>query len=338
MTASTGAYAADAVVFAEPEPVEYVRVCDVYGAGFFYIPGTETCLKIGGYFRQQINFASGFTGYDMLSRFAPTFDVRSETEWGTLRGFAEVEFNYQWGIRAGNTGTTAAPVLGLNTGYATDLNLNHAYIEVIGASGTFRIGKGDSPYTRFLGYGASGFNSAGSYGFQTNGQGNTNEVSYTFNGGNGFSAIIALVDNVSTNNWQTNIEGGINFRQGWGSIGAIVGYDPVAASWGAKAVARVASGAFSGSLHVFYASGPGSYNVSSATAAMTNWSVLAHARVRANPTVDFGVWAQWFDSGNWNFAANVGWTPVQNLLIRPEITYATSTRAWAGSIRFERSF
>lgn len=31
----------------EPEPVEYVRVCDVYGAGFFYIPGTETCLRIG---------------------------------------------------------------------------------------------------------------------------------------------------------------------------------------------------------------------------------------------------------------------------------------------------
>lgn len=31
----------------EPEPVEYVRVCDVYGTGFFYIPGTETCLRIG---------------------------------------------------------------------------------------------------------------------------------------------------------------------------------------------------------------------------------------------------------------------------------------------------
>ena len=30
---------------------EYVRVCDAYGAGFFYIPGTETCLKIGGYLR-----------------------------------------------------------------------------------------------------------------------------------------------------------------------------------------------------------------------------------------------------------------------------------------------
>src|ERR1019366_6824850 len=29
-------------------PIEYVRICDAYGAGFFFIPGTETCLRIGG--------------------------------------------------------------------------------------------------------------------------------------------------------------------------------------------------------------------------------------------------------------------------------------------------
>ncbi len=26
-------------------PVEYVRVCSLYGAGFFYIPGTDTCVQ-----------------------------------------------------------------------------------------------------------------------------------------------------------------------------------------------------------------------------------------------------------------------------------------------------
>ena len=58
--AATGAaQAADTVVFnAAPEPVNYVRVCDVYGAGFFYIPGTETCLKIGGYVWYQVGAAS----------------------------------------------------------------------------------------------------------------------------------------------------------------------------------------------------------------------------------------------------------------------------------------
>jgi hypothetical protein len=34
--------------------VEYVRVCDAAGTGYFYIPGTETCLKIGGWARFQI--------------------------------------------------------------------------------------------------------------------------------------------------------------------------------------------------------------------------------------------------------------------------------------------
>lgn len=51
LAAVTGARAADAVTVAEPEPAEYVKICDVYGAGYFYIPGTETCLRIGGYVR-----------------------------------------------------------------------------------------------------------------------------------------------------------------------------------------------------------------------------------------------------------------------------------------------
>ncbi len=34
--------------------MEYVRVCDAYGTGFFYIPGTETCLKINGYVEYQL--------------------------------------------------------------------------------------------------------------------------------------------------------------------------------------------------------------------------------------------------------------------------------------------
>ena len=40
-----GAQAADLSV---AEPVDYVKVCDAFGAGYWYIPGTDTCLKIGG--------------------------------------------------------------------------------------------------------------------------------------------------------------------------------------------------------------------------------------------------------------------------------------------------
>src|SRR6185312_7715160 len=62
LVAVSGARAADAVVVAEPEPMEYVRICDVYGAGFYYIPGTETCLRVGGYIRYDIGVGKGGYG------------------------------------------------------------------------------------------------------------------------------------------------------------------------------------------------------------------------------------------------------------------------------------
>ncbi len=64
LVAVTGARAADAVVVAEPEPAEYVKICDVYGAGYFYIPGTETCLRIGGYIRYDASFGDGGRVFD----------------------------------------------------------------------------------------------------------------------------------------------------------------------------------------------------------------------------------------------------------------------------------
>jgi hypothetical protein len=36
------------------EPVKYIRMCETYSTGFWYIPGTDTCLRIGGYVRFQI--------------------------------------------------------------------------------------------------------------------------------------------------------------------------------------------------------------------------------------------------------------------------------------------
>ena len=51
--------AAQAADLSVAEPVDYVRVCDAFGAGYWYIPGTDTCLKIGGYVRFDVNFHTG---------------------------------------------------------------------------------------------------------------------------------------------------------------------------------------------------------------------------------------------------------------------------------------
>ena len=50
LAAGTGAQAADLPV---AEPVEYVRICDAFGTGFYYIPGTDTCLRISGRVRVE---------------------------------------------------------------------------------------------------------------------------------------------------------------------------------------------------------------------------------------------------------------------------------------------
>src|SRR6185295_7659398 len=91
---------------------EYVKVCSLYGAGFYYIPGTDICLKIGGYVRYQINTgtnvsisAGPFSGvgifdnrsvnsdYAQRVRAIATFDTRQQTAYGTLRTYLLMGFN-----------------------------------------------------------------------------------------------------------------------------------------------------------------------------------------------------------------------------------------------------
>src|SRR5436189_6156702 len=60
VAAMTGAQAADMPVKAKP--VQYVKICSLYGDGFYYIPGTDTCLKMGGYVRVQGEYNAGAGG------------------------------------------------------------------------------------------------------------------------------------------------------------------------------------------------------------------------------------------------------------------------------------
>ena len=54
LVAMAGAQAADLPVKAKP--VQYVKICSLYGAGFYYIPGTDMCLKIGGWVRPKFGY------------------------------------------------------------------------------------------------------------------------------------------------------------------------------------------------------------------------------------------------------------------------------------------
>ena len=89
LAAVSGAQAADAIVAAAPEPAEYVRVCDAFGTGYFYIPGTETCLKMSGYVRFEVQGASNNSlgqdrNWNARTRGLLTFDAKNDSELGTI--------------------------------------------------------------------------------------------------------------------------------------------------------------------------------------------------------------------------------------------------------------
>ena len=110
LVAMTGAQAADLPVKAKA--VEYVRVCSLYGAGFFYIPGTDTCIKFGGYLRVDTTFNAagvqdqpswnGDAGqgnryhdyFSTRSRLAFTVDTRTASEYGVVRTFGQADFQF----------------------------------------------------------------------------------------------------------------------------------------------------------------------------------------------------------------------------------------------------
>ena len=133
LAAVSGAQAADAIVAAEPEPMEYVRVCDAFGTGFFYIPGTETCLKFQGYVRFQTDFGrdkAGKSDWDAFTRAQFEVDTRTDTELGALRGFI--------GLRGdADTGSAAASTTSGSSDKGSAVFVHQAFIEIAG----LKVGK-----------------------------------------------------------------------------------------------------------------------------------------------------------------------------------------------------
>ena len=69
-------------------PAQYVKICDAYGAGYFYIPGSDTCLKIGGYVRAEYRLRSHPLAADNESFFRArgliALDAKTKTSYGDL--------------------------------------------------------------------------------------------------------------------------------------------------------------------------------------------------------------------------------------------------------------
>jgi len=173
--AATGAQAADLPV--APEPVDYVRVCDAFGTGFFYIPGTETCLKIGGGVRVEARIN------DMLDDGGQNWDDRTD-EATRFRARAYMNFDSRTNTEYGLLRTYVATYATVdNSTGGVGWTLDEAFIQL----GGFVAGRTGSYFDFYTG---DNWGAALNQGFAD--RGDVNLFAYTFQFGNGFSASASI--------------------------------------------------------------------------------------------------------------------------------------------------
>src|SRR3979490_2674925 len=207
-----GPHAADLPVKAKA--VEYVRICSLYGAGFFYIPGTDTCIKLGGYLRVDTTFNGNI--YDgpawaadlgqgnryrdyfaARSRMALTIDTRTATEYGVVRTFGQGDFQFSTqgasSATVNPTNFTNSPSIGTSTGLLNGPGDGFVAVEIVFIQfAGFTFGKSASAYaTPWHGY--PGNNTSFLLGGHDTVTG-VNNIQYTAQFGNGVSGTIGLDD------------------------------------------------------------------------------------------------------------------------------------------------
>ncbi len=376
LLANSAAHAADPVVVAEPEAVEYVRVCDAYGQGYFYIPGTETCLRIHGYVRYDLTGGSDVYGrgfeardgklfaknnkrdtYEGLARFSLKFSTASETELGTLKTFSDLRFQWKNGTDDKSTGTLRA-----------------GYIQL----GGLKVGLDDSAFITFPGYLGNVMNDD----VILAGSGRTGQISYTFAGDNGLSAILSLeqggngdIDDVPSNwtgkqwgavikDYTPHVVGGLRYAQGWGSLTAVAAYDAYNKEWAGKIRGDLnVTDSFSVWAMGGYKSNKDNYidvlgddnQVIGQVRAVSSfygtwggdWAVWGGAAYKLNPQTVVNAQMAYDASKTFAATANIAYELVPGFTITPEVSYTkwkdtksiqNGKDAVQGMIRFQRSF
>src|SRR3954451_2500939 len=175
-----GAQAADLPVKAKA--VEYVKICTLYGVGFYYIPGTDTCVKLGGYLRAEValNAGGNYNGsynsvagannrlanyYSTRAREDLNIDTRTATEYGVVRTYFDAVFTWTTDIYTGSgsaAGATVYSQLG-STGASAPNNANsgsisggtlgvyYAFIQFAGFTMGKSVSQFDAPWTNYPG-------------------------------------------------------------------------------------------------------------------------------------------------------------------------------------------
>jgi Porin subfamily len=193
VVAATAGQAADLPVKAKP--VEYVKVCSLYGAGFFYIPGTDKCIKLGGYFREQWDIhgdgsgqpyqtaagaqwtRTGTSDSSFRTRSLFSIDVREQSSYGVIRGYTS------FGAQQTSPGDANSAIF-----------FNRSFVQFAGFTGGRAVSFFDlistDPYSL----------TNGRVNFANTGASGINVFAYTWQLGNGVAFSVSAEDACATNN------------------------------------------------------------------------------------------------------------------------------------------
>jgi hypothetical protein len=241
-----GAQAADLPVRkAAPVAVEYVRICSTYGAGFFVVPGTDSCLKIGGRVRAdaliQERFHRGQDTFGFRVRGRMSFDVRTPTPYGLLRTFVRLAADSNSGSPFGATGGNA------NVAY-----LDQGFIQFGGLTAGRTASFFSNPDLPTRHMGTLRFDDAP----------DVTTFAYTYSFGNGLSVSVAAEDPFVRRNGGQGAFGGIAIPAGYRFAGVayggaeypdVVGNIKWAGTWGTAQI--------SGAVHQVVDIGPALFGV-----------------------------------------------------------------------------
>ena len=342
-----------------PTPGGGVRdsICDDYGTGYSTIAGTETCLRTGGYIR----FDSGFADLNGLDTSNPsdgtadtwgentrfTFNTytSSETRLGTLSTFAEVRFNYGNSIDPDMPGD-------LMQNSDSSFSLNFAWIQL----GGLRMGKGETLFDTFTGYGGAVINDVTVGGY---GPFDTNFVSYTRTSG-ALSGAIGLEQGEGQyliNEYLPHIVLAAGYEAGplllRGSIGYDVrdGEDPAGDDLGGYAAKLRADYSMSEDNDVFLMGLVGRNSGYYTTWAIGDgsedtFSLMAGHSTRHTEMLASNSQLQWVQANDgaddaFNIVVNLAYDVVPGLTLTPELQYlsgADGEDAFGGVIRAQLSF
>lgn len=157
---------------------EYVRVCNTYGAGYYYIPGTDTCLRVGGRVRAEVMYKDWDQDFDdyndnvgWRTRAYINLDARTATEYGTVRTYISLRATH-------NSGT---PFDSFKED-SSESFLDRAFIQFAGLTAGRTISFFD--FSEGTNFGTLRFSDGVV----------TNLLAYTATFGNGFSATLSLED------------------------------------------------------------------------------------------------------------------------------------------------